>query len=106
MLKERAKMIKDLKDVEITEEMRDKIEERIKQIEAEIEKEFSEECIKDVMKTLRELGDEENSISGERRKKLWKVLKKNFPKISNAGPVGKKDMKGNIITNHVSLKHL
>ena len=106
MLKERAKMKKDLKNIEITDEMREKIEERIKQIEAEIEKEFSLECIKDVMETLREFGDEENSISGERRKKLWKVLKKNFPKISNAVPVGKKDMKGNIITNHVSLKHL
>ena len=87
-------MIKDLKDVKITEEMRDKIEERIKQIEAEIEKEFSEECIKDVMETLRELGDEDNSIGGERRKKMWKVLKKNFPKITNAVPVGKKDGKG------------
>ena len=66
MLKERAKMVKDLKDVEITEEMRDKIEERIKQIEAEIEKEFSEECIKDVLETVRELGEEENSIDGRK----------------------------------------
>ena len=40
------------------------------------------------------------------KEKLWKVLKKNFPKISNAVPVGKKDMKGNIIRKHDSLKHL
>ena len=58
------------------------------------------------METLRELGDEDNSIGGERRKKMWKVLKRNFPKITNAVPVGKKDGKGNIITNHESLKNL
>jgi hypothetical protein len=89
MLNERAKTIKDLKDVEITEEMRDKIEERIKRIEAEIEKEFSEERIKDVLETLRELGDEENSIDGERRKKMWKVLKKNH-KCCSCGEKGRK----------------
>ena len=37
---------------------------------------------------------------------MWKVLKKNYPKISASVPVGKKDRKGNIITNHEGLKQL
>ena len=37
---------------------------------------------------------------------MWKLLKKMFPKISPAVPVGKRDKSGNIITNHNSLKHL
>ena len=37
---------------------------------------------------------------------MWKMLKKMYPKISRAVPVGKQDRGGNIITNHESLKHL
>ena len=37
---------------------------------------------------------------------MWKYLKKKYPKISVDIPVGKKDRKGNIITNHEGLKHL
>ena len=37
---------------------------------------------------------------------MWKLLKKKFPKMLTAIPVGKKDRKGNIITNHEGLKHL
>ena len=99
-------MKKELKVVEIDEEMRFKIQDRIKQIEEEVEREVSEEYLKEIMETLRELGGEENSISGEGRKKLWKLLKRNYPKIVPAIPVGKKDRKGNIITNHKGLKDL
>ena len=45
-------------------------------------------------------------MNGDRRKRMWKLLKKRFPKILTAIPVGKKDGKGNIITNHEGLKHL
>lgn len=105
-LKEIAEMKKELKVVEIDEEMRFKIQDRIKQIEEEVEREVSEEYLKEIMETLRELGGEENSISGEGRKKMWKLLKRNYPKIVPAVPVGKKDRKGNIITNHKGLKDL
>ena len=105
-LKERKQMKKDLTCKEVTEETKELIEERIKRIEEEIEKEVSEEHMKEVMKTLRELGGEEDSISGDGKQKMWKLLKKVYPKISPAVPVGKKDKSGNIITNHESLKHL
>ena len=55
---------------------------------------------------MRELGGSEEGTGGDRRNKMWKLLKKNYPKISTALPVGKKDRKGNIITNHEGLKHL
>ena len=85
MLKERAKMKKDLKNIEITDEMREKIEERIKQIEAEIEKEFSEECIKDVMETLREWRAKE---------KIVESVKKEFPQNIKFCSCGKKGHEG------------
>ena len=34
------------------------------------------------------------------------MLKKKYPKIAHAIPVGKKDRSGNLITNHEGLKHL
>ena len=58
-----------------------------------------------VVETLKELGDG-NDLNGSGRKKLWRLLKKKFPKSSHAVPVGKKDNKGNLITNHKELKHL
>ena len=58
-----------------------------------------------VVETLKELGDGSN-LNGSGRKKLWKLLKKKYPKSSHAVPVGKKDNKGNLITNHKELKHL
>ena len=105
-MKEIVDMKKELKEVEIDEEMRFKIQDRIKQIEEEVEREVSEEYLKEIMETLQELGGEENFISGEGRKKMWKLLKRNYPKIVPAIPVGKKDRKGNIITNHKGLKDL
>ena len=105
-LKERTQLKKELKAVNITEEIREEIEKRIKLIEEEMERDISEENIKHMMDTLRELGGEENSLSGNGRKKMWKLLQKNYPKILSAVPVGKKDKKGNIVTNHEGLKHL
>ena len=52
---------------------------------------------------MKEIGDEPNSLE---RVKLWKLLKKKFPRNSNAIPVGKKNTKGKIVTNHDELKHL
>ena len=106
MLNERIQMRQDLKTVNITEEMKDKIELRIRQIEEDMEKEITEEYQKEVIEIMRELGGSEEGTGGDRRNKMWKLLKKNYPKILTALPVGKKDRNGNIITNHEGLKHL
>ena len=71
-----------------------------------MENEVTEEYQREIIETLRELSDDENGENGDRRRKMWKLLKKHYPKVSTAVPVGKKDGKGNIITNHEGLKHL
>ena len=106
LLQKRIKAKQELKPINISEEMRQKIEERIVQIEKEMENEVTEEYQKHMIETLRELSSEDNGPNGDRRKKMWKLLKKYYPKIETAVPVGKKDGKGNIITNHVGLKRL
>ena len=67
---------------------------------------MKEEYQREIIESLRDLSDDENGANGVRRRKLWKLLKKYYPKVSTAVPVGKKDGKGNIITNHEGLKHL
>ena len=37
---------------------------------------------------------------------MWSLLKKNYPKSLPVVPVGKKDRKGKLITDHEQLKHL
>ena len=106
MMKEMTHKKKQLKKTNINIEMKEMIKSRIKAIEDDIKREVSEENIKHVMESLRELGGEGNSLKGEGRNKMWKILQKNYPKHSSAVPVGKKDRSGNIITNHTELKHL
>ena len=105
-LNEMKRLKKDLTDKELNLKDKSELEERIEKIEQEIAKEVSEEFIKEAMLTLRELGGQEDAISGEGRKKMWKKLKEMYPKITSAVPVGKQDKSGNIVTNHESLKHL
>ena len=105
-IKEKKKLEVELFAKDISEEIRAKIEKRIREIEEEIEKEISEEKLEEAIETLRQLGGEEDSIGGDGRKNMWKLLKNKYPKLSIAVPVGKRDRKGNIITNHKSLKHL
>ena len=106
MISERIQMKQDLKSVKISEDMKIKIEVRIKQIEEDMENEVSEEYRNEVMETLRELSGSEDCVNGDRRKRMWKILKKNYPQDLNKIPMGKKDRKGNIITNHEGLKSL
>ena len=106
LLTERIKVKQELKHKNISEEMKKEIEKRIQQIELEMENEVTEEYQREIIETLRELSDDENAENGGRRRKMWKLLKKHYPKVSTAVPVGKKDGKGNIITNHEGLKHL
>ena len=106
LMKERTQKNKELGEMEINDEVKEKIKFRIEGIEEEIEREVSEENIKHLMTSLREIGEKESSLKGEARTKMWKTLNKNYPKQSNAVPVGKKDSSGNIITNHSGLKEL
>ena len=105
LLTERVKLKKNVKCFNIDENMREKIRERIRQIEEDIGEDVAKDNFKVVVETLKELGDGSN-LNGSGRKNLWKLLKKKYPKSSHAVPVGKKDNKGNLITNHKELKHL
>ena len=106
LLQERVDLKKEEKANEISEEMRIKIEERIVQIEDEIGTEVSENYVKEIYDTLHELGGDGQHLKGSDRKKMWEILKRKYPKILPAVPVGKKDKAGNIITNHEGLKDL
>ena len=94
LLEDRIKAKQELKPTNISEEMRRKVENRIVQIEEEMEKEITEEGQKHMIETLRELSADDGCANGDRRKKMWKMLKKHYPKIAVAVPVGKKDGKG------------
>ena len=105
LLTERVKLKKDAKATDMDEDMKDKIKQRIKQIEDDIGEDAVNENFKDVVDTLKDL-EAEGNANGAGRNKLWRMLKKKFPKSASATPVGKKDNKGNLITNHKELKHL
>ena len=68
------------KNVLISDDMKKNIQERIEKIEQEIEIEVSEDQMNEVIETLRELGGKEDSIRGDGRQKMWKMLKKITPK--------------------------
>ena len=59
-----------------------------------------------IIETIEGLGGDDTSLDGSGRKKLWNLLKRKFPKVQSTFPVGKKDEKGNLITNHIGLKKL
>ena len=61
---------------------------------------------KEIVGTIKGLGGDETALDGSGRKKLWSLLKRKCPKIKSTFPVGKKDRKGNLITNHLGLKNL
>ena len=83
--------------------MKEKLEDRIKQIEDRIGEKAINENQKELIETVKDLGDD---FDGIERRKLWKILKKKFPKNLNAAPVGKKNKQGKIVTNHTELKNL
>ena len=89
LLKERVKLKKNVKCFNIDEDMKEKIRDRIRQIEEDIGDDIANDNFKVVVETLKELGDGTN-LNGSGRKKLWKLLKKKYPKSSHVVPVGKK----------------
>ena len=106
LIKERIKLKNEEKSDVITDQMKQKIEVRIKEIENEIGDKVVESYHKEILETIQGLGGDQTSLDGSGRKKLWSLLKRKFPKIQSAFPVGKKDRKGNLITNHLGLKQL
>ena len=106
ILRERIKLKKEARVVNIDEKTKLKIEERIKQIENEIGTEIEEENHEAILEAIHALGGNETSLNGAGRKQMWSLLKRKYPKISTAIPVGKKDRGGNLITNHEGLKRL
>ena len=90
----------------IDDEMKKKIEERIAAIEKEIGNKVVDDYHKEIIDTVKGLGGDETCLDGSGRKKLWGLLKQKLPKVSSTIPVGKKDRKGNLITNHKGLKKL
>ena len=103
---ERVQLKRKVKLEEIDDNMKRKIEERILKIEEEIGDEIASKFYKDIVTTLKDLGDEDDTLSGSGRKKVWSLMKKRYPKVTPVIPVGKKDKGGNVVTNHVGLKHL
>ena len=106
LIKERIDLKKDMKSKTVDEEMKLKIEERIKQIEEDIGNKVVDEYHKEIIETIEGLGGDQTALDGAGRKQLWTLLKRKFPKIQSSFPVGKKDHKGNLITNHEGLKKL
>ena len=86
LLKERVQLKKEMKLL-IDEDMKEKIEKRIKEIEDGIGDDLAKDNRKVILETLEMLGDGDN-LSRSGRKKLWGLLKKKFPKNSQATPVG------------------
>ena len=105
LIKERVQLKIEEKKVDIGNDMKEKIQQRIIEIEKDITDDVAQENFQMVVRTLEEISEDGN-INGSGRKKLWKVLKNKYPKISTPTPVAKNDNKGNLITKHQDLKKL
>ena len=103
---DRIKLKNDIKSGTIDEEMKEKILKRISDIEKKISDEVAEENAKEITETIKSLGVDEVSLGGDGRKKMWRMLKRRYPKNVTPVPVGKKDRRGSLITNHEGLKKL
>ena len=104
LLTERVELMRTGKKSKIDDITKEDVKEKIEQIENEIGEEVVQENFKVISETVKEFGGD--NLNGSGRKKVWEALKKKFPKNANVMPVGKKDNKGNIITNHEQLKQL
>ena len=80
--------------------------EQVENSEGEIADEIADSYQKEIIETIRDLGGDDTSIGGSGRKKLWNLLKRKYPKVQSTFPVGKKNRKGMLITNHMGLKNL
>ena len=106
IIRERIELKRELKLDGKDDNMKEKINVRIAQIEEEIGDNIANEFKRKLADTIEEIGGEKDAINGAGRNRIWNWIKKKYPKHSNVIPVGKRDRKGNFITNHEGLKHL
>ena len=106
LLRERLDLIQNNKHKEISKDIKQKIEERIRQIECDIGSEIVKDYHEEIIGVIKDLGGDETELDGSGRLKLWKILKRKSPKNKPSIPIGKKDSKGNLISNHLGLKKL
>ena len=106
LFQERLKLKKVAADTTLNIDRKQEIEEKIKVIEDEIGNEISEEYGQEILDTIESLGGDHQAINGSGRNILWKMLKRKYPKISPAIPVGKIDKSGKLVTSHTELKNL
>ena len=104
LIKERVEL--KIKEKKVDDDsMKERIKQRIIEIENDITDDVARENFEMVVQTLEDISEDGN-VNGSGRKKLWKVLKSKYPKISQPTPVAKTDNKGNLITKHEDLKKL
>ena len=96
-LMDKRKVLKTKKDLD------EKDEEEIIELEARIAEKCEEVNRKKVMDNFKNIGGNEGNLSHQG---VWKVKKKYFPKIKPSLPVGKKNLKGQLITNPEEQKEL
>ena len=66
----------------------------------------SDDFVREIEDILEKIGGDRQNLSGTGRKAIWDILKSKYPKNKIPVPVGKKDVFGNIVTNHEGLKKL
>ena len=104
LVHERLELKTTLKKQNFNEEMKIEINDKIRKIEDAIGNDISEKYHREIVDTINALRGDQKNLSGSARNELWKILKKKIPKNFPAVPVGKKDMFGNMITNHEGFK--
>ena len=104
LLRERIEKIKESKAKDISEELKKQIEVRIQEIENEIGNKVVEEYHEEIIETINSMGGDETSIDGSGRQKLWKILKRKFPKTKSNIPMGKKRQKGKCYFQSFGIK--
>ena len=87
-------------------EQKHQVENRIQELEVSIAESISENFKDNLVSTLENIGGDTQNINGSGRNQLWKMLKQANPKSAQSPPVAKKDVSGNMITSHDSLKDL
>ena len=106
LFEEQNRLKQEIKTFGFCEDLKMKINTRISQIEGEIANEISDDFVREIEDTLEKIGGDRQNLSGTGRKAIWGILKSKYPKNKIPVPVGKKDVFGNIVTNHEGLKKL
>ena len=90
LFQERVALKKEQKIISITEEMRRKIEERISQIQEDISDQISQKYVDEIFTAPKQLGGDNQNLSGSGRKTFWELLKNKYPKCAKSVPVVRK----------------